>query len=228
MPETVLLVDDDPLLRRSLAYSLEREGFLVHTAADADEGLALARQIRPDIVLLDIGLPGTDGLPALGVFQRQLGLPVILLTARRQASDETLGLRLGADDYVAKPYSLNVLVARIRSVLRRSARTSHPAVLTVGNLTIDPQERTATVGRQTLNLAPRVFDLLYLLASHAGHVVPLETLLRDVWGAEYEGESQVVYVHVSWLRERLESLPDSSVRIVTVHRVGYKLVVEET
>jgi DNA-binding response OmpR family regulator len=166
--------------------------------------LALARSKRPNLVLLsDIGLPGIDGLDAMLVFQKQLDLPVILLTARRQVQDETLGLRLGADDYVVKPFSLEVLVARIRSVLRRSGHSPSPtlATITVGALTIDPGSRTAIAGAHVLKLPPRVFDLLYALASEAGRVVPIERLVQDVWGLRYEGEPQVVYVHIRWLRE---------------------------
>jgi DNA-binding response OmpR family regulator len=227
----ILLIDDDPLLRRSLAYSLERAGYRVRGAADASAGLASARAAAPDLVLLDIGLPGMDGLDALRIFQRELRLPVILLTARRGGQDEALGLELGADDYVAKPYHMDALLARIAAVLRRTARQPSALAahaLTVGDLVVDPRARTATLRGQELRLAPRAFDLLALLASHPGEVAPLDTLLSQVWGQDFTGEPQALYVHIRWLREKLASVEGHSVRILTVHRVGYKLVAEES
>jgi len=230
MPNEILLIDDDPLLRRSLAYSLEHAGYRVRTVRDADEGLGLARADAPDLVLLDIGLPGMDGLDALRIFQHELKLPVILLTARRGGQDEALGLELGADDYVVKPYNMDALLARIAAVLRRAARQpdATPAhILTAGDLVVDPRARTAVLCGQELRLPPRVFDLLTVLTSHACEVVPLDTLIMQVWGREFSGEPQALYVHISWLREKLASVEGHSVRIVTVHRVGYKLMAED-
>ena len=157
MPHEILLIDDDPLLRRSLAYSLEHAGYRVRTAKDADEGLGLARTDAPDLVLLDIGLPGMDGLDALRIFQHELKLPVILLTARRGGQDEALGLELGADDYVAKPYNMDALLARIAAVLRRAACQPNAApahAMIVGELVVDPRARTATICGQELRLSP--------------------------------------------------------------------------
>jgi DNA-binding response OmpR family regulator len=226
----ILLIDDDPLLCRSLAYSLEHAGYRVRTAGDATAGLTLARAAAPDLVLLDIGLPGMDGLDALRIFQRELRLPVILLTARRGGQDEALGLELGADDYVAKPYHMDALLARIAAVLRRTARQPGALAahaLTVGDLVVDPRARTAILRGQELRLTPRAFDLLALLASRPGEVAPLDTLLSQVWGQDFTGEPQALYVHIRWLREKLASVEGHSVRILTVHRVGYKLVAEE-
>lgn len=226
----ILLIDDDPLLRRSLAYSLEHAGYRVRTAGDASAGLSLARAAAPTLVLLDIGLPGMDGLDAMRAFQRELKLPVILLTARRGGQDEALGLELGADDYVAKPYNMEALLARIAAVLRRGARRpTAPAAppLAIGDLVIDPRARTAALCGQALKLPPRAFDLLACLASHAGEVVTLDTLMTEVWGREFAGEPQALYVHIRWLREALARVPGHAVHILTVHRVGYKLVAEE-
>ena len=227
MSHTILLVDDDKLLVRGLAYSLERAGYRVCAAGDAAAGLSLARASAPDLVLLDIGLPGMDGLEAMRIFQHDLKLPVILLTARRSGRDEAVGLELGADDYVAKPFDMDSLLARIKAVLRRPARWERPPPgipLTVGELVITPPGHLARIGPHPLDLSPREFDLLYVLASQAGQVIPVETLLVRVWGAEFSGEPQVVYVNISKLRERLASIPGHTLRIMTVHRIGYKLV----
>ena len=227
MPTHILLVDDDTLLRRSLAFNLEQAGYRVSTAANAEDALALARRDLPDLVLLDIGLPGMDGLDALQQFRGHSGVPVIFLTARRRELDEALGLELGADDYVTKPFDLDVLLAHIKAVLRRSLRAVEPAAaqvtLVVGDITIDPNAHTVTVGGKTLDLPPREFELLHALTLEAGHVVSTEDLLAHVWGAEYEGEPQVVYVHIRWLREKLEEDPQHPRRILTVRGVGYKL-----
>jgi DNA-binding response OmpR family regulator len=227
MNSHILLVDDDALLRRSLAFNLEQASYRVSTAANAEDALALARRDRPDLVLLDIGLPGMDGLDALRYFQAQIGVPVIFLTARRRELDQVLGLEMGADDYITKPFDLDVLLARIKAVLRRSERptapTAEPTSLTVGDMVIDPAAHTLTLAGRSIELPPREFDLLHTLALEAGRVVSADELLSRVWGAEYEGESQVVYVHIRWLREKLEQDPHNPCRIVTVRGVGYKL-----
>jgi DNA-binding response OmpR family regulator len=231
MVSHILLVDDDALLRRSLAFNLEQAGYRVSTAASAEDALALAQRDPPQLVLLDIGLPGMDGLDALRYFDAQVGVPVIFLTARRRELDEVLGLELGADDYITKPFDLDVLLARIKVVLRRSEKTlassSEPAPLTVGDMIIDPSAHTVTIGGRLLDLPPREFDLLHTLALEAGRVVSIDELLARVWGAEYEGESQVVYVHIRWLREKLEGDLDHPRRIITVRGVGYKLESQE-
>jgi DNA-binding response OmpR family regulator len=230
MPKHVLIVDDDELLRRSLAFNLERSGYRVSTAADAEDGLGLARRDHPDLVLLDISLPGMDGLEALRQFQGYVAAPVIFLTARRRELDQVLGLELGADDYVTKPFDFDVLLARIKAVLRRSERTIsspsplQPGPVVVGDLAIDASTHTVALKGQAVDLPPREFDLLYALALEAGRVLSVDDLLARVWGAEYLGEAQVVYVHMRWLREKLEEDPQKPHRIVTVRGVGYKLV----
>jgi DNA-binding response OmpR family regulator len=227
----VLLVEDDALMRRSLTFSLEQVGYRVSTAANAEDALALAQLDPPNLILLDIGLPGMDGLEALGRFQERRLVPVIFLTARRRELDQALGLELGADDYITKPFDLDVLLARIKTVLRRSQYSgyvpSEPARLAVGDLEIDPSAHTVTVGGRPLNLPPREFDLLYALATEAGHVISVHDLLARIWGAEYPDESQVVYVHMRWLREKLEEDPRHPRRIVTVRSVGYRLEAQE-
>lgn len=230
MARHVLLVDDDALLRRSLSFNLEKAGYRVSTAGNAEDALVLARRDAPDLVLLDIGLPGMDGLDALRHFQEDMSTPVICLTARRRELDQVLGLELGADDYVTKPFDLDVLLARMKAVLRRSGRaaaTPEPAPLVVGDLAVDPLAHTVTVKGGSVDLSPREFDLLYALALEAGRVVSTDDLLARVWGAEYVGESQVVYVHIRWLRQKLEEDPNHPRRIVTVRGVGYKLETQE-
>lgn len=226
MSNQVLLVDDDALLRRSLAFSLEQAGYAVNTAATAEDALSLARREPPDLFLLDIGLPGIDGLEALKTIQREFDAPVIFLTARRRELDEIVGLELGASDYITKPFNTDVLLARIKVALRHAGGDEHASDdtrLVVGDLDIDPAAHTVSVGGQPVELPPREFDLLHALALDAGHVVSIDDLLARVWGAEFLGEPQVVYVHIRWLREILEDDPQNPRRIVTVRGVGYKL-----
>ncbi len=222
----ILLVDDDDLLRRSLAFNLEKAGYRTSTAARAEDALAMAQRDRPDLVLLDIGLPGMDGLEALRKFQADYDIPVIFVSARRRELDEILGLELGADDYITKPFDLDVLLARIKTVLRRvrpiKGKSSLPQVLQKGDLIIDPQAHTVTLSDKPIDLSPREFDLLYALVLDAGKVIETEDLLARVWGAEYAGQPQVVYVHIRWLRQKIEDDPDAPKRIVTVRSIGYK------
>jgi len=241
MPRTILLVDDDALMRRSLAFHLEQAGYRVHTAASAEDALELVRHAppgspaAPDLVLLDIGLPGMDGLAALRALKAlptagDSPLPVIFLTARRRELDEVLGLELGADDYLTKPFDVDVVLAHIKAVLRRTggsqpAGASPPAGRVVaGDLEIDPAAHTAHLAGRPLDLSPREFDLLLALAGQPGKVLSTEALIAQVWGAEFTGQPQVVYVHIRWLREKLEADPDHPARIITVRGVGYKYV----
>jgi len=226
MGNHILLIDDDMLLRRSLAFNLEQAGYQVSTSETAEDALAIVRRDRPDLILLDIGLPGMDGLDALRIFQTEFDLPVIFITARRRELDEILGLELGADDYITKPFDNNVLLARVKATLRRTqtTQTAHKAEkLIVGDLAIDPLSHIVTLGETKIDLPPREFDLLHALALEAGNVISIDDLLTRVWGAEYTGESQVVYVHIRWLREKLEDDPHDPQRIITVRGVGYKL-----
>jgi DNA-binding response OmpR family regulator len=228
MAKHVLVVDDDALLRRSLALQLEQAGYRASTAATSEDALALSRRDRPDLVLLDIGLPGMDGLEALRHFQQELDVPVILVTARRRELDTILGLELGADDYITKPFNPDVLLAHVKAVLRRSERGSTAApqaeLICVGDLEIDPAAHTVTVAGAAVDLTAREFALLHALALEAGRVISIDDLLTRVWGAEFMGEPQVVYVHIRWLREKIEDDPQKPTRIVNVRGVGYKLL----
>ncbi len=226
MPKHILLVDDDALMRRSLAYNLEQAGYHASTAASAEDALAMVRNNLPDLVLLDINLPGMDGLDALRRFKEQAGLPVIFLTARRRNLDEVVGLELGADDYITKPFDMDVLLAHIKAVLRRAVETDKTAAtspIQVGDLVVDPSAHIVTLGDRKIELSPREFDLLYVLTQDPNRVLSVDDLLARVWGAEFAGQPQVVYVHIRWLREKIEADPEHPRRILTVRGVGYKL-----
>ena len=228
MSRTILLVDDDALMRRSLAFHLEQAGYQVHTAANAEDAISFVRNSPPDLVMLDIGLPGMDGLDALRQIKTQHNLPVIFLTGRRRELDEVVGLELGADDYITKPFDVDVVLAHIKAVLRRTEKNSQPErlnqLMVVGDLEVDPGAHTVVCAGRAVDLSPREFDLLVLLASQPEKVFSTEDILAQVWGAEFVGQPQVVYVHIRWLRQKLESDPDHPERILTVRGVGYKLV----
>ncbi len=231
MQKHILVVDDDDLMRRSVAFNLEQNGYRATSSANAEDALELSKRDRPDLVLLDIGLPGMDGLDALRVFRDLIKVPVIFVTARRRELDEILGLELGAEDYITKPFEMSVLLAHIKAVLRRvdagpPAGSQEDKVI-VGDLTLDPLAHTASQAGAPLDLTRREFDLLHTLMLHAGEVLSTQDLLANVWGAEYIGEPQVVYVHIRWLREKLEKVPEEPERIITIRGVGYKLIPHE-
>jgi DNA-binding response OmpR family regulator len=231
MQKYILIVDDDALMRTSVAFNLEQSGYRASSSANAEDALATSHRDRPDLVLLDIGLPGMDGLDALRSFREQLGVPVIFVTARRRELDEVLGLELGADDYITKPFEMSLLLAHVRAVLRRAGNDQPDLItnklITVGDLTIDPLAFTVTMSGKPLDLTRREFDILHTLMQHPGQILSTHDLLANVWGAEYIGEPQVVYVHMRWLREKIETVPEKPERIITIHSVGYKLVPKE-
>jgi DNA-binding response OmpR family regulator len=227
----ILVVDDDALMRRSTSLQLEQAGYRTSAAASAEDALALAQRDRPDLILLDIGLPGMDGLQALASFKQQTAAPVIFVSARRRELDTILGLELGADDYITKPFNPDVLLARVKAVLRRGGvapvPSSESAPLIVGDMIIDPAAHTVTLAGRPVVLTAREFGVLYALALEAGHVLSIDDLIARVWGAEYAGEPQVVYVQIRWLREKIEDNPNTPLRILNVRGVGYKLASRE-
>ena len=230
----ILTVDDDALMRRSLTYTLEQAGYRVSSAGTGEDALAQIDVEPPDLMLLDIGLPGMDGLEVLRQVQQRCDIPVIFLTARRRELEQVLGLELGADDYITKPFDADVLLARIRAVLRRSQRqpaaptNSASAQLVVGDLTVDVSAHSVFVAGTSLALSRREFDLLHVLAQEPGSVLSADDLLSRVWGDEFIGEPQVLYVHMRRLREKLEETPNKPTRLITVRGVGYKLVTHES
>jgi DNA-binding response OmpR family regulator len=233
MSDLILLVDDDVLLRRTLAFNLEQAGYRVNTNANAEDAFDNARRTRPDLVLLDIGLPGMDGLEALRFFRDKMDLPVIFITARRRELDEVLGLELGAEDYITKPFDISVLLARIKVTLRRSrripdAQLEKRASLVVGDLALNPTAHLVTLGGQAIDLSPREFDILHTMMYQASQVISTDELLANVWGAEFEGQPQVVYVHIRRLREKLEDDPNIPERILTIRGIGYKFQPKES
>lgn len=224
----ILVVDDDTLLRRSLSLQLEQAGFRASTAESAEDAIPLAQRDPPDLILLDIGLPGMDGMDALKVFQDEMDIPVIFLTARRRELDTILGLELGADDYITKPFNPDILIAHIKAVLRRASKETvsrdSGTSVQVGDLIIDPSAHTVEIAGDQLELTAREFALLHALALEPGVVISVDDLLTRVWGAEFIGEPQVVYVHIRWLREKIEDDPQHPQRIMNVRGIGYKLV----
>jgi len=227
MPRKILIIDDDALFRRSLSFHLHQAGYQVQAAASAEDGLSIIRNDLPDLVLLDISLPGMDGLDALHYIKDNTEIPVIFITARHREMDEILGLELGADDYITKPFDTNILIARIKAVMRRSERQSvEPSSdsYSVGDIDINPRAHSVNLKGKPVDLTPTEFQLLNTLAKKEGQVLSADDLLSKVWGEEYVGQPQVVYVHIRALRTKLEKNANRPNRIVTVRGVGYKLI----
>lgn len=229
----VLVIEDEENLVEVLRYNLEREGYRVLSAHDGAQGLETARRDRPDLVILDVMLPSMDGLEICRILRRESPVPILMLTARGEEIDRVVGLELGADDYLTKPFSLRELMARVRGMLRRSragsdadALDSLPAQqhwIKVGDLEIDLLRHEATLKGKPLSLKPREFDLLSLLASHRGRAFTREQILERVWGHDFYGETRTVDVHIRWIREKIQSYPDCPQRIITIRGVGYRL-----
>ncbi|MCE7980290.1 MAG: DNA-binding response regulator [Caldilinea sp. CFX5] len=228
MKDHILIVDHDPLLQRNLALSLRQAGLHITTATTAAEAVALIQQAPPDLILLDTHLRDLDWLAALHRLRTVTDAPILFVAAQRCEAEEALCLEAGADDYLAPPFDQDVLLARIHVALRHTqpAATLPNArdVVQVGDLVIDPKRFTATVQGKALTLSAREFALLTALAHHAGQVLSLEALISQVWGADYEGEAQAVYIYIRTLRSKLaEAAPTAACRIVTVRGAGYKL-----
>jgi len=223
MARTILVVDDEPTLRETLAEALEADGFQVVTAADGREALARFREHRPDLVVLDLMLPELSGIEVCRIVRQESGVPILMLTAKGSEVDKVVGLELGADDYVTKPFSLRELTARIRALLRRTDQPASdgPVMATVGDLTVDLAGHRLLRGGEPVPLKPKVFELLAFLVRHPGQVFSREQLLEQVWGYDYAGETRTVDVHVHWLRAAIEPAPESPAYVQTVRGVGY-------
>jgi DNA-binding response OmpR family regulator len=220
---SILIVEDDDNVRETLALNLQAEGYAVHQARDGEDGLALARMEPPDLVILDVMLPKLDGLTVCRILRRESAVPIILLTARGTETDKIIGLEIGADDYVVKPFSLGELLARVRAGLRRGSATRRaPTELVAADLRLDLSARRAFLAEREVNLAPREFELLATLMRDRGAVLSRDLLLSRVWGDDYPGDPRTVDVHVRWLRQKLEADPSDPQRITTVRGVGYR------
>lgn len=217
----LLLVEDDPTLLDTLTFNLSREGYEVIRAADGVTALDLARQHNPDLVVLDVMLPGLDGLTVCRTLRRETEVPIVLLTARSSEVDRIVGLDTGADDYIVKPFSLGELLARLRAVMRRGQHRSETK-LQSGDLLLDLVGHRATRNGKNLNLPPKEFDLLAELIRHKGAVLTRDLLLQRVWGFDFAGDSRTVDVHIRWLREKIEEDPANPARIETVRGLGYR------
>ena len=223
---TILVVEDEDSFVDALTVGLKREGFRVHVARDGAQALELFDAVRPDLVLLDLMLPRVSGIDVCRELRRRSKVPIIMVTAKASEIDTVVGLEVGADDYVTKPYRLRELVARIRAVLRRTpvddgAVLSGDAV-TVGDVSLDPERHEVVIRDQQVKLPLKEFELLGLLLENAGRVLTRETLIDRVWGADYVGDTKTLDVHIKRLRGKVESDPSRPSRIVTIRGLGYK------
>jgi DNA-binding response OmpR family regulator len=224
---TILLVDDEPVIIDSLTYSLRKEGFEVESAVDGGQALSLFNQFHPDLVILDIRLPVIDGLEVCRRLRAQSTVPIIMLTALGNELDRVVGLEVGADDYLPKPFSFRELLARIRSMLRRvelDQRSSKPASLQVGDLRVDASSRRVFKGEKELQLSAREFELVSLLMSQAGRAVSRDELISKIWGSEWAGDPRTLEVHIRWLRLKIEDDPTTPRFVQTVRGYGYRFI----
>ncbi len=227
---SVLIVEDEENLLEVLRYNLELEGYLVHTAVDGGDALELARRVKPSLVLLDVMLPTLNGFEVCRILRRESEVPILMLTAKGEEVDRVVGLELGSDDYITKPFSMRELVARVRNILRRvrypegaCAADTENRTYRVANLAIDLNRHEACLAGQPLSLKPKEFDLLALLAANKGRAFTRDQILEKVWGYDYIGQTRTVDVYISWLREKLQADPTTAHCIVTIRGVGYRL-----
>ncbi|MGE3270024.1 MAG: response regulator [Chloroflexota bacterium] len=226
----VLVVDDEATLVDTIRYNLRRDGYDVQVASDGHEALKLARATTPDLVVLDLMLPGLDGLEVCRQLRRESTVPILMLTAKDDEVDKIVGLEVGADDYMTKPFSMRELLARVRAMLRRSRMTQQTAeddgaqAVRSGDLEVDPLQRKVILREQPVQLKPKEFDLLVYLMQQKGRVLTRDQLLEKVWGYTFGGDTRTVDVHIRWLREKIEEDPGSPRRLETVRGVGYRFV----
>jgi two-component system response regulator RegX3 len=229
--QTVLVVEDEESFIDALSVGLKREGFRVEVARDGMEALNRFDLVNPDLVLLDVMLPRVSGIDVCRQLRRRTQVPIIMVTAKGAEIDTVVGLEVGADDYITKPYRLRELVARIRAVLRRAPGEREAAAnggeltdgaLVVGDVSLDPEQHEVVVRGESISLPLKEFELLHLLLANAGRVLPRETLIDRVWGTDYVGDTKTLDVHVKRLRGKVEPDPANPVRIVTIRGLGYK------
>jgi two-component system OmpR family response regulator len=224
----ILVVEDDPNLLETLRYNLQKESYKIVTATDGEQALAVARREKPDLVILDIMLPKINGFEVCRILRKEMTTPILMLTARADETDKIVGLEIGADDYMTKPFSMRELTARVRAMLRRKNMAETPpapgtAPIKIGPLEIDVARHRVSLSRTVLELSPKEYDLLAFLASNRGLVFSREQLLEKVWGYDYAGDTRTVDVHIRWLRRKIESDPGHPAYLLTVRGTGYKM-----
>jgi two-component system OmpR family response regulator len=227
----VLLVEDDQTLLEVLKYNLIKEGYAILSATDGVQALDVARGQKPDLIVLDVMLPRLDGFEVCRILRRETTVPILMLTAKAGETDKVVGLELGADDYMTKPFSMREFIARIKAMLRRTemlkseavAGESAPSVIKAGDLEIDLVKHKISRAGAAIDLSPKEFDLLAFLARNREQVFSRDQLLEKVWGYDYAGDTRTVDVHIRWLRQKIETDPANPEHILTVRGVGYKL-----
>ena len=231
MADKILIVEDEPTLLETLSYNLTRQGYQVIKAGDGQAALTMAREAAPDLIVLDVMLPVFDGFEVCRILRQEMNVPILMLTARDDEIDRVVGLEMGADDYMTKPFSMREFLARVKAQLRRvrlireeidSDQEAPREILRFDDLTIDLSRREVRLGEQILTTKPKEFDLLLFLARHPGHVLTRDLILERVWGWGFSGGSRTVDVHVRWLREKIEKDPAHPTRILTVRGSGYR------
>ncbi|HLF73263.1 MAG TPA: response regulator transcription factor [Anaerolineales bacterium] len=233
MPETILIVEDEPALRDTLAYNLKKDGFIVEAVGDGRSALESARRLKPDLIVLDLMLPEIDGFEVCRILRKEMTTPILMLTARDDEIDRVVGLEVGADDYLTKPFSMRELLARVKAQMRRArfmreelGRPNEPEnqqeQLKFDDLIVNLTRREVTFDGEPLALKPKEYELLEFFASHKGQMLSRQFILERVWGWDFIGDSRTVDVHVRWLRQKIEQDPSRPKRIVTVRGGGYR------
>jgi DNA-binding response OmpR family regulator len=223
--ERILVVDDEPTLAATVRFNLEKEGYQVVAVADGEAAVAAARDHKPHLIILDLMLPGMDGFDVCRLLRKETNVPIIIVTAKTEEVDKVVGLELGADDYVTKPFSMKELIARVRAQLRRAVqptRMEPDQTLTSGDLSVDLLRREVTRAGASQPLTSKEFDLLVFLMRNRGHTLTRDQLLQRIWGYEAMGQTRTVDVHIGRLREKIENDADQPARIITVRGVGYR------
>lgn len=232
MPETILVVEDEPALRDTLTYNLKKDGFTVEAVGDGRSALESARRLKPDLIVLDLMIPEIDGFEVCRILRKEMPTPILMLTARDDEIDRVVGLEVGADDYLTKPFSMRELMARVKAQLRRTRIMQEELTkttpekkhekLTFGNLVINLTRQEVLFDGEPLPIKPQEYQLLLFFAEHKGQMLSREFILERVWGWDFIGDSRTVDVHVRWLRQKLEDDPSNPIRIVTVRGGGYR------
>ncbi len=231
MSDKILIVEDEPILQETLVYNLSRQSYEVETASDGEGAITKARQFQPNLIVLDLMLPKLDGFEVCRILRQEMTTPILMLTARDDEIDRVVGLELGADDYLTKPFSMREFLARVKALLRRvriiREEMDHEPeaareILRFGNLVLDLSRREVLLDNQPIAFKPKEFELLLFLARHRGQVLSRELILERVWGWDFSGGSRTVDVHVRWLRAKIEPDPALPTRLVTVRGIGYR------